>query len=63
MTLYAFRCPNCGTEAHYIYPMGAAPDFIECPETTCDDRARRLPSRGAFSTVPGGHNATYGSKP
>jgi putative FmdB family regulatory protein len=38
MALYEFACPTC-SPVEAFYPMGAAPDSIECPE--CGGRAER----------------------
>ncbi|MDR3622432.1 MAG: zinc ribbon domain-containing protein [Paludisphaera borealis] len=38
MALYEFACPGC-TPVEAFFPMGAAPDSLECPE--CGGRAER----------------------
>jgi len=53
--LYGFRCPN-GEELEAFFYMAEAPASITCPYHNAE--ATRLPSRGAFLTVPGGYNST-----
>lgn len=54
--IYEYRCINMhATEA--MYPLGEAPDARDCDR--CERPGVRLPSRGAFSTFAGSHNAEY----
>lgn len=57
MTTYTYRCPS-GSEFDRLYPMGAAPDRIDCPESDCDEFAYRIIKAPAIS-VPGGTSAGY----
>lgn len=61
MTIYAFRCTAAGHELEEFFALGYAPEQITCPDH--QSPARRMVSRGNFSRVPGGHNATYAGKP
>lgn len=57
MTLYSYRCGAAGHDIEAFYPLGEAPADIQCPDHHA--MAVRLPSRGAFAAVPGGHDAEY----
>lgn len=46
MALYEFACPGCAP-VEAFYPMGAAPESIECPE--CGGRAERILSTPRLS--------------
>lgn len=57
MTLYVYRCPAANEDLQAFFPLGQAPDSVTCPDHGAP--ARRLPSRGTFAQVPGGHDQTY----
>lgn len=46
MALYEFACPGCAP-VEAFFPMGAAPDCVECPE--CGGRAERIISAPRLS--------------
>lgn len=59
MTAYVYRCDrDCGADTEQSYPMGEAPDFIECPDSACRGRARRIITAAAVH-IPGGSKAGY----
>lgn len=58
--LYVFRCPAAGHDIEEFHHIGLAPMTVICHEHNAE--AKRIPARGAFSTVPGGHDAEYGTK-
>lgn len=59
MTLYEYECRACGAVVERFARLGQADDFIDCPESSCDGRARRLLSRPSAPAFHGSHNQEY----